>query len=351
MTKAEATLPGGVLLRERPPAPPDSASLLSRRDLREAALQAMLFAGAALLPEAAWPWLCRRTSRARRRTHRARRFAAFAARVEAVLGPRADAEAVFDGWREELHRRRLSLFRELAGRGGGAEHRVLGAGHLQAALAAGRGAILWAAPFAHQSVNGKRALAEAGIRAVQVSVRDHGFLGSRFAAAVLNPPLLRTEERFLAGRLRFDPAAPGDLAARMRAVLRAGGVLLVENNAATGRRLLSVPFAPGFRLPMASGPLRLARAQGAPVLPCVTLARGPFGPYETHIAPPLFPGAEAGAAGLARVALAAREQMLDALRAAPAQFLGWPLLQPDAAAGPADPGGLSSGPETPEAAP
>lgn len=345
----EASEPARVRLVERAPRPAARSSLLSRRDLREAALQAILLAGAAVLPERAWVPLCRATSRVRAAVHRRRRLPAFRQAVAAVLGPDADAAAIHDAWREELHRRRLALFREALGRGGGAIHRVVGLEHLRAALAAGRGAILWPAHFAHQTLHGKRALAEAGIRAQQVSSADHGFLGSRFAVAVLNPLVLRTEERFLAGRIPFPPGDPSGLGAPLRAVLRAGGVLIIVNNAYSARRLLLVPFGEGMVLPMAAGPPRLALAAGAPLLPCVTIALQPFGPYELRIGPDI--AADAGPDPLPMIALRARDAMLPALREAPAQFLGWPLLLPAPAAGPVGAGDLTSLTETPETTP
>lgn len=334
---AEEELPGGVRLIEQPPAVPPKGPAISRRDLREALLQSILLAGAVLLPPAAWPGLCHLTSGVRRRKHR-RQLPQLAERFRALLGPQVDTEALFAAYREVLHRRRLVLFREMIGRSSAA-HRVTGLEHLHRALAAGRGAVLWAAPFAYQGIDGKRALAEAGIRAWQVSVREHGFLGTRFAIAVLNPLLWRVEERFLAGRLVFDPAAPGEIGPRLRAVLRARGVLLVTNNALAGRRMLAVPVAPGFRLPMASGPLRLARACGAPVLPCATLARGAFGPYELLIGPPLPLAGKEEAAALAAAALAARDHLLPCVQEAPEQFLGWTRLLPEAA-----PAGMSDTP-------
>jgi lauroyl/myristoyl acyltransferase len=322
----EAAEGARVRLVERPPPPPARARLVTRRDLRETALQAILFAGAALLPERAWAPLCRATSGVRLARHRQRQLPAFREAIAAVLGPEADAEAIHAAWREELHRRRLALFREAAGRGGGAAHRVLGREHLDAALAAGRGAILWPAPFLHQSLNGKRALAEAGILAHQASTADHGFLATRFGAAVLNPLVRRVEERFLAGRIRFPPPDPSGIGPALRAVLRAGGVLVSENNALAGRRLLLVPFGQGMALPMAAGPPRLALALGAPLLPCVTLALGPFGPCELRIGPDI--AADAGADPLPVIARRARDAMLPALREAPAQFAAWPLLRP-----------------------
>ncbi|MFN6953262.1 MAG: hypothetical protein ACK4PG_00555 [Acetobacteraceae bacterium] len=321
----EAAEVARVRLVERSPPLAARTSLLSRRDLRETALQAILMAGAALLPARAWVPLCRATSRTRIAAHHRRRLPAFREAIAAVLGPEADAVAIHDSWREELHRRRLSLFREALGRGGRAVHRVIGLEHLHAALAAGRGAILWPAPFLHQALHGKRALAEAGIRAHQVSSADHGFLATRFGVAVLNPLVLRTEDRFLAARIRFPPGDPSALGPRLRAVLRAGGVLISENNAHAARRVLHVPLGDGVLLPMAAGPPRLALATGAPLLPCVTVALRPFGPYELRIGPDI--AADAGPAPLPVIALRARDAMLPALREAPAQFAGWPLLR------------------------
>ncbi len=247
-----------------------------------------------------------------------------------MLGPEVDAEALFDGWREELHRRRLALFKEMVGRAGAVEHRVLGLDHLKAALADGRGAILWAAPFAHQSLNGKRALFEAGIAAHQVSEQSHGFLGSRFARTVLNPSLLLTEDRFLAKRLSFSQLAPQDIALRMRAALRAGGVLIVENNAESGRRFLRVPLSGAWTVDMATGPIRLALRQGAPLLPCATIAHGAFGPYEMTIGSDIAFGEprEVGDEAVLHVALRARNHMLAELRRKPMQFTAWSRLLP-----------------------
>jgi hypothetical protein len=316
-----------ALRRVPGPAPrPPSPSLLTRRDVRETALQALLLSGAALLPARAWPALCRATSRVRRRKHRRTHAALFAACVPALLGPGADPAALLDAWREEQHRRRLALFRESLGRAASVEHRLVGAEHLAAALAAGRGAILWPAPFLHQALACKRTLAEAGFRGHQLSADGHGFLDSRFGRAVLNPLVLRTEQRFLAGRITFAPGRTQDAALPMRAVLQSGGLLIISNNAFVAREVLKVPLGGGLALPMATGPLRLARALGVPLLPCETLALAPFGPCETRIGADLF--ATPSADPIAAAAGAAAGRIREALARAPEQFAAWPMLRP-----------------------
>ncbi len=95
---------------------------------------------------------------------------------------------------------------------------------------------------------------------------------------------------------------------------------------------------------MASGPLRLARAHGAPVLPCATIARGAFGPYELLIGHPCRWRRTKGAA-LAAAALATRDHLLPCVQDAPEQFLGWTRLLPEAA-----PSGVPAPPATAVAA-
>ena len=143
--------------------------------------------------------------------------------------------------------------------------------------------------------------------------------------AALNPLVRHTEDRFLAARLRFPPGDPSAIGPRLRAVLRAGDVLISENNGHTGRRMLEVPFGSGMALPMAAGPPRLALVARAPLLPCATVALGPFGPYELRIGPDI--ATDAGPDPLPVIALRARDAMLPAVREAPSQFAGWPLLR------------------------
>ena len=104
------------------------------------------------------------------------------------------------GFRQHNYWELLELLREHAPWGWKVEISVVGREHIDEALAAGRGAVLWYCPFTHADVVFKRGLHEAGYRVNHLSAATHGFSDTRFGVAVLNPIKTGVESRYLKER-------------------------------------------------------------------------------------------------------------------------------------------------------
>ena len=83
----------------------------------------------------------------------------------------------------------------------GTDMEVDGLEHLQAALATGRGAVLWVMPLVFAPLVTKRSLAEAGIAVHHTSRLSHGFSPTWLGQTLLNPIRTRIERRYLAERI------------------------------------------------------------------------------------------------------------------------------------------------------
>ena len=185
--------------------------------------------------------------------------------------------------------------------------------HLLAALAGGRGAVLWVAPSRHSDLMTKVALQRAGFPAVHLSRRSHGSWRSPFGRKHLNPVTRRTEDRYLRRRVMIGDETS---TRALRELLRALG----ENEVVTIRlgpeaqRTTSRPFL-GEQVRVPLGPIRLASTARAPLLPVVM--RREAGRFETIVLPPLSSTSDPGRAA---------EQFLAAIepfaRRAPADWAG-----------------------------
>jgi len=147
---------------------------------------------------------------------------------------------------------------------------LVGREHLDAALARGRGAILWAAPFVFSYLVTKMALREAGYAIGQLSRVAHGYSASRFGIHVLNPLRVRIENRYLAERVVIgsDGSVSGPLA-RLTERLEANGVVAITVGAA-GARPYRCACLNG-RLEISRGAPNLMLRTGAVLLPVFTV--------------------------------------------------------------------------------
>lgn len=305
-------------------------------DLRGLALFP-LYAAMRPLPPAMQARLGARLPVARLRTRS--RF--FRMGLEAYNGarPREEADRIVAACKAG-HTRRMMVF--VFERSPGKWHPRLslkGREHLDAALARGRGAIIWADSFLFQTHVGKRILHEAGIPAVQLSVAEHGYSRSRFGLRWINPWNVRVENRYLAGRLVVRDGATGDIKARIGEILAANGVVIITNNAFLGYRFVAFALGDNASLRLAEGPMRLAREAGAALLPMVTVETQPLAAYAGEIGAELLPrnkaagGEDARRRDFAATALAYRAWLTRHLDAHPGQWMSWPRLSgnPEAA--------------------
>ena len=169
------------------------------------------------------------------------------------------------------------------------EVRLLGREHLEAALAGGRGAILWVGPFAFASLVTKMTLHRHGVRLYHLSRWFHGTSRSRWGVALLNPIQRRVEDRYLKERVTITRGqSPLAAMRRLRKCLaRNETVSITIGSLASG--IVRVPFLRG-ELALATGPIRLAAASGAPLLPVFTVQEDDAGhglAFTTAIEPPL----------------------------------------------------------------
>ncbi|MCP5371090.1 MAG: hypothetical protein H6907_05090 [Hyphomicrobiales bacterium] len=180
--------------------------------------------------------------------------------------------------------------------------RLDGGGHLDAALAAGTGAVLWVAPFVYSDLMAKMIPHLAGYRVHHLSRFSHGFSETRAGMALLNPLRTRVEERFLASRQVIGTDGP---VAALRALARrlAGNGLVSFALGHRGRRVHAVPFLGGW-MELASGAADLALRAGAPLLP-VIVVREADGTLAATVGAPLDLDGAADRDG--RGAAAARE--------------------------------------------
>ena len=199
--------------------------------------------------------------------------------------------------------------------------RLTGINHLQAALDEGRGAILWVTETAFSTLAAKMAIHSAGYRAYQLTRPEHGFSPSSFGIRFLNPIWTSVEDRFIAERVVIN----GEIAAEALAVLRARIALneiVIITVSPHAHNIIRVPFLRTC-LPLPTGPIRLARATGAALLPVFTVAKD-NGEFEVSIDAPLFP---ANAPSDDRdVAAAYAKQLEPWVLKYPDQWNGWPWL-------------------------
>ncbi len=265
------------------PAGAADAPLMTATDARVLAKLPLAALAAWCLPERHWDGLAHGAAGLETRA-----IDRLARRIAAMAGPERLAEPAAVLARRQLAHIRLDQLCFLRShRPGGWRPtlRLEGEQHLRAALAAGRGAILWVAPTVYQWLATKRALHAAGYAVHHLSSPNHGFsTASRLGIRLLNPIRTRIEDRYLAERVTL--AADGGAQAALRrltAVLRENGIVSITV-AASGARSLTASFLAGS-LRVASGAPHLAARTGAALLPVVTLRHGDV--FVTQIEAPL----------------------------------------------------------------
>ena len=211
-------------------------------------------------------------------------------------------------------------------RGWDPEIELRGAEHLQRALAAGRGAVLWVTAFCGPLVP-KIALARGGFSVAHLSMPLHGgFSHSCLAVHVLNPWTRLSEDKHLAERVVIPLDGKLGYMRRLREILLANGCVSIAGEH-RGRQNVTVPFLDGEQA-FATGAWSLARSTGAALL-MVQAHRVAPGVYRVVIEPPVAvePGLSRTASARAVIGeLAAR---LGAwVRAHPADWERWSTIDP-----------------------
>jgi hypothetical protein len=264
----------------------------------------------------------------RKVTNKARNFVQ---RMSAVLDSGVDEGALYALHRRNEaanHQRVIFVTASRRRRGWDPDLVLIGGERIEQARSRGKGVILWADPFFHASILGKRALAGAGYRTWQLTSTSHGILDSPLANRLINPRMIEVERRYLAGRIVFDRHTTMKATRAMLKVLAENGLISLTNNAFMGA-ILATPFGEGMVLHLAQTPLRLAALQGVPLLPIQTIERERFLRYEVAVGPDLSlllpPGAADPVGALAAIYA---DYLLGLARADPLQFGGWLMMRP-----------------------
>lgn len=238
-----------------------------------------------LLPEASWPSICAAATRMSGAVRRKRRLDA--PHIEGLLAGRAsaaDADRIAAGVAAHYHETRLQTLR--CHRFGSWRPRItlVGGEHVREALEAGKGGILWVAPFVFGDLVTKMAFHRAGFRVTHLSRPGHGVSGSSLGMRFLNPLWTTAERRYLAERLVMTPDASAGVLRELVRRVRENQLISITISA-QGQRRHSAPFFHGARA-VAGGAPTLAHRSGAALLPVFTV-RNADGSFGTTVEPPL----------------------------------------------------------------
>ena len=186
--------------------------------------------------------------------------------------------------RASRYEQRLQILREHRPDRLRANIRLNGQENLEAALTRGSGAILWVSDFTYSGLMAKMALHKSGFAVTHLSRPNHGFSGTPFGIRFLNPLWTRVENRYLAERVVIRDNDTRTALNKLRERLNDNGIISITVTQ-SARKLIEVPFMTG-RLPLPTGPLKLAIDTGAPLLP-VFAVQDRNGAFDVCIGSPL----------------------------------------------------------------
>jgi lauroyl/myristoyl acyltransferase len=227
------------------------------------------------VPERFWFPVCRLVAQFTGLLMRSRRKASIARVPPYIIelaGNSADLISldVIAGWHREI----VEVLRCLRPGGWNPEIDLYGEAHLVEALSKGRGVILWSGHFESAALITEMGLAQHSYLSFHLTRPDHGFSASPFGIRFLNPLRLSVENRYLAGRIMMNPGETSKSLRELRQRLSQGR--LVSIMARDDRASQTRPgkfFDSERQLP--TGPITLARASKAPLVPVFMVRRGP----------------------------------------------------------------------------
>jgi lauroyl/myristoyl acyltransferase len=269
-----------------------------------------------VLPESLWPPLARVAPllRSLRNPDWRRREVA---RIARYLGQDAQDPAIGGVLDELLAARQLSRWWSLAARRSGGWRprvRLFGQEEIERALAAGKGALVWVAPFAFAPLAAKAALSDHGADVVHLSRVTHGPAISLWGAHHVNRFYVAAEARFVRERVLIGADGSSTKALlRLARHLAGNGVASIMAGSSADRPL-TVSFL-NATLRIAPGAPALARRTGAALLPVFTVVQ-PDGMAAVHVT-----DAISVASGIDDAARAFASRLESFVLAAPGQFL------------------------------
>lgn len=240
------------------------ARFIAGSDFLHAAALLALIPVALLFPVDRWPACCRVYARVVSRV-RIEQLARTARILAGLQGESGNDDAAYMECLAMMFESRLQIVdQNLFGRRR-LQIPVKGREHLDAALNAGRGAILWVCPTAFSDLAAKIALSQAGYDIAHLSRPEHGFSETRLGMATLNRLRTRVEDRYLHERVHIDQSTEKRAMLALRRIVKNNGIVTITVGSNTKDPQM-VSFRNGT-LPMSSGPVRLAEMTGARLIP------------------------------------------------------------------------------------
>jgi lauroyl/myristoyl acyltransferase len=222
---------------------------------------------------------------------------------------------------------RCQILRDLLPGAWRPEIRIDGACHLDAALDAGHGAILWVSRFAFADTIAKIGLGRLGHPPVHLSRAIHGFSHSRFGKRWLNPLQRHMENRYLAERVMVHEDMPGVAMRRLRDVLVGNGVVSISVHS-WGSHAAELPLLDA-RIRIATGAPTLAWKTGARLMPVFAFREPRAETFHLLIDKPLpIDGAQSKIEAQKCAAVRYAERLEHHVLAHPGQWLDWSTVRP-----------------------
>ncbi len=197
--------------------------------------------------------------------------------------------------------------------------KLVGVDRLRAALAGGKGAIVWVEQSFSSGLMAKAALSQAGFTVHHISRPSHGGTNTRFGIKYLAAITRRAEAPYLAERIVLTKAGQVGAMRQTREVLRQGGLVSITVSD-TAVQVVEVSALGGV-LRLGSGAPHLAYAAGAALLPvfCHRDATG----YTVEVREPISTEGASRQQALAVAAEAYAEQLSGYVGQYPLDWSGW----------------------------
>lgn len=317
-----------------------SAVDIVKRDLKPADRQAfavedvlfmlewpVLKYAAAAMPENRWADLAMRVERMKVRLGLPSP-ARYAPAIRQALGLASLEEAEAVAWRAAAGRteHHIQVMKVMSAKGWAPKIRLEGEEHLKAALARGKGAILWVAHFCFNTQVTKMALKAGGYRVSHLSRPEHGFSKSQFGMRFLNPLRWNAELKFLDKRIIIVRAQPGGSLCEAEAVLAENRIVSITAGAWEGRQVARGPLLGGCYA-LATGAPDLAQRTGAALLPVVTTGIAGSKIFRVKIGEPLTTGFEDKLGAIRAATAGFLAELEAAVVESPEQWRGWKYLE------------------------
>jgi lauroyl/myristoyl acyltransferase len=282
---------------------------------------------AASLPENRWADVAMRVERMKVRLGLPSP-ARYAPTIRQALGLASLDEAEAIAWRAAAGRteHHIQVMKVMSAKGWAPKIRLEGEEHIEAALARGKGAILWVAHFCFNTQVTKMALKAGGYRVSHLSRPQHGFSKSQFGMRFLNPLRWNAELQYLDKRIIIVRANPGGSLCEAEAVLAENRIVSITAGAWEGRQVARGPLL-GSCYALATGAPDLAQRTGAALLPVVATRIAGGATFRVKIGAPLPTMFEDKLEAISAATAGFLAALETAVVEAPDQWRGWKYLE------------------------